>query len=105
METFKHTTYLLLFLALSACSTLPGSFTTENVMKIHQGMSSDEILKMFGNPKKVSQAVCGTQTGHPWNCTTWSYGGGDYPYDSASFTFSGDTPDSLILNNFNIDKK
>ena len=29
-------------------STLPSSFTTANVMKIHPGMSSDEILQLFG---------------------------------------------------------
>jgi hypothetical protein len=56
-------------LSLSGCVTLPTSFTTENVMNVHQGMGSDEILKMFGTPKNVSQAVCGASTGKPWTCT------------------------------------
>lgn len=96
--------------ALSSCaelssisSELPSSFTTENIMKVHQGMSSNEILKTFGTPKNVSQSTCGTSTSQPWNCTTWEYG--KFPYDRASFTFAGDTPDSLILNNFKIDRK
>jgi hypothetical protein len=87
---------------LSACSTLPTSFSTDNIMKVHQGMSSDEILKMFGKPKSVSQAVCGSDTGHAWTCTTWEYGA--FPYDRASFTFSGDDPKNLKLNNFKVDR-
>lgn len=84
-------------------SELPSTFTTENIMKIHQGMNSSEILKIFGTPKSVSQSVCGASTNQPWNCTTWEYG--KFPYDRASFTFSGNTPDSLVLNNFKIDRK
>jgi hypothetical protein len=87
---------------LMGCSTLPSSFSTENVMKIHQGMSSDEILAMFGKPKSVSAAVCGSATGAPWNCTTWECG--EFPYDRASFTFSGDHG-SLRLNDFKVDRK
>jgi hypothetical protein len=74
-------------------------FTTENIMKVHQGMSSKKILEMFGAPKNISQAVCGASTGKAWTCTTWEYG--EVPYDWASFTFSGDNA-SLILNNFNV---
>jgi hypothetical protein len=103
----EGTAMRLLFLAvsvgfLSACTTLPPSFTTENIMKVHQGMSSTEILEMFGKPKNVSQSVCGAATGHPWACTTWEYG--ESPYGSASFTFSGNAADSLILNNFKINR-
>ena len=97
--------FILLLLGaatLSSCSTLPGTFTTEKVMKIHQGMSSDEIISMFGTPRNVSQSVCGSNTGSPWTCTTWEYG--QFPYDRASFTFSGDNPKSLKLNNFDIDR-
>ncbi len=90
---------------LSACatlstSTLPSSFTTENIMKVHQGMGSDEILKMFGTPKSVSQAVCGGE--RAWTCTTWEYG--EFPYDRATFTFSGNT-EKKVLNDFKVDRK
>ena len=84
---------------LSACTTFP----TEKIMKVHQGMSSTEILEMFGNPKNVSQAVCGGNTGLQWTCTTWQYGYSDFG-DSASFTFSGE-PGNLVLNNFSFNRK
>lgn len=84
-------------LLIVSCS----SFTTDKIMKVHQGMSSAEILELFGTPDRISQAVCGSSK--PWNCTTWEYGA--YYQDTASFTFSGDSPDSLILNNFNIKRK
>jgi len=89
-------------LSLSGCATLPTSFTTENVMKVHQGMDSSEILAMFGTPKNVRQAVCGASTGHTWTCTTWEYG--EFPYDRASFTFAVDDG-SLVLNNFDVHQK
>ncbi len=90
----------LISLTLSSCSTLPGTFSTENIMKIHQGMSSDEILTLFGKPKNFSVSVCGKPP-NQWTCTTWEYG--EFPYDRASFTFSG-KHDSLKLNDFNIDR-
>ena len=74
-------------------------FTTENVMKIHQGISSEKILAMFGAPKNVSQAVCGASVGKPWTCTTWEYG--EIPYEWATFTFAGNNG-SLRLNNFDV---
>ena len=81
-------------------SALPSSFTTENIMKIHQGMRSGEILQLFGEPKSISSAVCG-RAPNQWRCTTWKYG--EFPYDRASFTFSGE-PGSYILNNFQVDR-
>jgi|GEM_PF-1534885 hypothetical protein len=97
-------------LFLSACETmtlsnsaLPASFTTDNIMKVHQGMTSKEIVGLFGKPKNVSQAVCGSDTGKAWTCTTWEYG--KFPYGTARFTFSGNTSDSLILNDFKVDRE
>ena len=77
-------------------------FTSENVLKVHQGMSSNKILEMFGAPRNVSQAVCGASVGKPWACTTWEYG--DVPYEWASFTFAGRSG-SLILNSFDVHRK
>ncbi len=83
--------------------SLPGEFNSENVSKIKQGMSSSEVLKMFGPPSSVSQSVCGAETkSGAWLCTTWKYG--EFPYDRASFTFGG-KHDSLLLNNFSVDRK
>lgn len=81
--------------------SLPETFTSENVMKVRPGTRSKEILKVFGAPKSVSQSVCGAGTGKTWICTTWEYG--DFPYQRANFTFSGE-PATLILNDFKVDK-
>jgi hypothetical protein len=98
---------LLMSLLLTSCETisvstsaLPSSFTTENIMKVHQGMSSGEILQLFGEPKSISSAVCGSAP-NQWRCTTWKYG--EFPYDRASFTFNGEHG-SYILNNFDVDR-
>lgn len=96
----------LLSLSLSSCaelpatSALPSTFTTEKIMKVHQGMSSKEILALFGEPKNISASVCGMPP-KQWTCTTWEYG--EFPYGLASFTFS-EKPSALRLNNFNIDR-
>jgi hypothetical protein len=96
---------LLTPILLTSCETmspsaLPSSFTTENIMKVHPGMSSGEIQRLFGEPKSISSAVCGRPP-NQWTCTTWEYG--EFPYDRASFTFSGDHG-SYILNNFDVDR-
>lgn len=101
-------TILLLSLLLASCETipsvtsaLPSSFSTENIMKVHQGMSSEGILELFGEPNSISTAVCGMSP-KQWNCTTWKYG--DFPYDRAEFTFSGNHG-SLVLNSFSVDRE
>ena len=97
-----------LAVTLGGCETLsiesaplPNVFTPEKVMSVHQGMSSSEVLTMFGSPRNVRQAVCGASTGREWNCTTWEYG--EFPYDRASFTFGADGG-FLVLNNFEVHK-
>ena len=92
--------YCASFLLLSACADLANElvyeskFTTANVMKLHPGMSSTEIVKMFGEPDTVRVATCGKPP-NEWDCTTWEYA------DRASLTFAGNH-DSLKLNNFNV---
>jgi hypothetical protein len=90
----------LMSLLIVSCSSI--KFSTENVLKVHQGMSSDEILALFGKPKNIGVSVCG-QPPNQWTCTAWEYGGGDFDFGRASFTFSGEH-DSLILNNFDVDR-
>jgi hypothetical protein len=108
-------TTAIVTIALTGCATtqerpfsanvttpeMPPSTNTENILKIHAGMTSDKILEMFGPPKSVRQSVCGGAVGKPWTCTTWEYG--EYG-ELASFTFSGDRG-SLILNNFDVHRK
>ena len=96
---------LLASLLLTSCetlsmSTLPSSFTTENIMKVHAGMSSDEILQLFGEPKNIRSAVCGRPPDQ-WACTTWEYG--EAPYANAYFTFSGEHG-YYKLNHFDIER-
>jgi hypothetical protein len=74
-------------------------FTTEKIMKVHQGVSAEKILELFGAPKNISQAVCGAKVGKPWSCTTWEYG--DFSDEWATFTFGG-INGALKLNNFEI---
>lgn len=101
MRIFTTLSFLgLISLSLNSCSELLSKFSTENIMKVHQGMSSDEILAQFGEPENISVAVCG-RSPDQWTCTTWEYG--NFPYERASFTFSGEH-DSLKLNNFNINR-
>ena len=92
---------VLISLLLVSCSTLPSTFSTENIMMLHQGMSSDEILALFGEPHSISVSICG-RAPNQWNCTTWEYG--EFAYDSASFTFSGEH-DSLKLNDFEVERE
>lgn len=82
----------------SSGDTLPSSFTTANIMKVHSGMSSNEVLELFGEPRDIGSAVCGREP-NQWICTTWGYG--KFPYGHATFTFSGEGG-SLVLNNFDI---
>ena len=89
-------------LSLPSCKTFPATtFTTENIMKVHVGMKSNEILAMFGQPQNISVSVCGKPP-NQWTCTDWEYKG---LFDErASFTFAGNH-DSLVLNNFNVDRE
>lgn len=81
--------------------SLPESFTTENIMKVKQGISHPEIFELFGAPRNVRQSTCGAGIGEPWICTTWEYG--NPPYANARFTFSlGE--DTMLLNDFKIER-
>lgn len=97
---------IFLSLSISSCaelpanSALPNTFTTENIMKIHQGMSSKAVLALFKEPKNISVSICGRPP-QQWTCTTWEYG--EFSRGRASFTFSGNAS-SLKLNNFDIDR-
>ncbi len=97
----KYLSRFLLVFLIAGCSALPKSFTTKNIMKVKQGMSSEEILKMFGEPKNIGQSVCGGATGKTWTCTTWEYG--DTSCGNAKFTFSGQ-PGTYKLNSFDVDR-
>lgn len=101
MRIFITLSFLCLTsLTLLACSTMPTSFPNEKIMEVHQGMGSEEILTMFGEPKNIRVAVCGMPPS-TWNCTTWEYD--VFPEGYAYFRFSGEH-DALVLNDFNVDR-
>ena len=84
----------------SYSSSLPNTFSSKNIMKVHQGMSADEILTLFGQPKDVDVSIC-YRVPEQSTCTTWKYG--EIPHGHASFTFSGDH-NNLILKQFFIER-
>jgi len=90
----------ILALYISGCASLPKTFTTKSVMSVHQGMSSDDIINKFGNPKNINVTVCGTVPDQ-WNCTIWQYG--DRLSDYARFTFQNNQ-EKLVLNSFRVNR-
>lgn len=70
-------------------------------MKVKTGMSGDEIISMFGNPKAVRSTTCGGKTFGSWQCVIWSYDSGRY---SRSYFYFQKTGGELVLNNFDIDR-
>ena len=108
----KALNLLFLFLPLIMCSCetlsesssyLPNTFTTENIMSVRQGMTSEKIAELFGAPKSINTSVCGAGVGEKWNCTTWKYG--EFPYDEASFIFNVQSSGAMILNSFDIKRR
>ena len=89
--------YGIIFLLLSSC--LSTRFSTENIMKLKTHMSSDEIVKMFGEPEDVRSTICGKT--EKWSCTFWEYG--EYGSGRASFTFYK-REGKLYLNSYDIDR-
>ena len=74
-------------------------FSTENIMKLKTHMSSDEIIKMFGEPRYYI-TICGEKMAGKVD-TFWKYG--DYSSGRASFTFY-EKDGKLYLNDYDIDR-
>ena len=78
---------------LSSCYA--SKFTSDNVLKLRVGMTSNEVIEIFGKPIKTEATTCGSATGKPWGCIFWYYG--DYvPY----FVFSQEADGVLYLNSW-----
>ncbi|MBC74688.1 MAG: hypothetical protein CME64_01610 [Halobacteriovoraceae bacterium] len=86
------------------CSTVGSQFsnglTNENILKIKSGMSSEEVVKMFGYPHGVRETTCGGNS--PWNCTIWSYED-EWTDKEATFFFTTEKG-KKILNSFDVEK-
>lgn len=86
---------IISFLFLSSCYS--AKFTTDNVLKLKVGMTSTEVISIFGKPMKTSATTCGTATDKPWTCIIWYYG--EY---TPMLTFQQGPDDVLYLNSWNM---
>ncbi|MEE4243912.1 MAG: hypothetical protein V2I33_00795 [Kangiellaceae bacterium] len=75
------------------------SISTSDMLKLKPGLSSDDILEMFGEPMNIRVSGCGMGAGR-WQCTIWEYG--DYGC-RGQFYFSTER-DGLRLNSFDIER-
>ena len=49
------------------------TFTTDNVNRIHTGMSPNEVQAIFGSPDKIYDASFGKNVGEAWTGRVWLY--------------------------------
>lgn len=73
----------LFVLALSLVTACAGrrhpSFTSDNVLTLKVGMTTTQIVALFGPPDRTRSTTCGTQTPSPWQCLIWEYELGPHP--------------------------
>lgn len=70
---------IISLLFLSSCYSTqfasPSSkFTSDNILKLKVGMSSTEVIEIFGKPMKTSATTCGAATSDPfflYNLVLW----------------------------------
>ena len=82
MKTFRAitliTTFALVALTSASCvyavNGANNTFTGANVMGLKVGLTTDEIVSVFGKPTRVKSLTCGgaTQRGE-WSCLIWEY--------------------------------
>ncbi len=84
---------IISLLLLESCYSM--RFTSDNMMKLKAGMTSNEVIQVFGKPMKTSGTTCGSATDKPWQCIIWYYG--EYsPY----LVFSQESNGDLYLNSW-----
>jgi hypothetical protein len=66
-------------------------------MKLKVGMTSNEVIEIFGKPMKTGANTCGSSTSKPWTCIIWYYG--DY---TPSLYFQQGADGILYLNSWNM---
>ena len=86
---------IISLLLLNSCYA--SKFTSDNAMKLKVGMTSTEVVEIFGKPMKTSAMTCGSATDNPWSCIIWYYG--EY---RPSFTFAQGPDGVLYLNSWNM---
>jgi hypothetical protein len=91
---------ITLIIIANGCSTFSQAVNDKNIMKLKDGMSSDEIIKMFGSPHKVRDTTCGGNS--PWNCIIWQYED-EWSGKEATFYFRKENG-KKVLNSYDIEK-
>lgn len=86
------------------------SFTGANVMGLKVGLTTDEVVSVFGKPTRIRSLTCGgaTQRGE-WSCLVWeydveeSYDGSITTMKTNTFTFNSEF-NPPRLNDWKIEK-
>lgn len=55
------------------------AFTADKVLGLKVGLTTDQVVSLFGNPDRTQGTTCGTQTPSPWQCLIWEYDLGPHP--------------------------
>tara|TARA_R110002073_G_scaffold336545_1_gene535019 strand:- start:1448 stop:1783 length:336 start_codon:yes stop_codon:yes gene_type:complete len=94
----------VVLLLLSGCETsaqftkASSSFSTENVLKIKEGMTQEAVVALFGYPNNVRSMTCSLKN----KCKAWEYEQ-DAPRVRARFVFEN-VGDSWIVEDFDIQR-
>jgi len=54
-------------------------FTTTNMLKIETGMTSTEVIEIFGPPDRTGAETYGSKTKNPWKALVFKYNMGPHP--------------------------
>ena len=46
----------------------------EQMLKLEEGMTTEQITALLGQPDATESGTCGQATKKPWPCRTWRYG-------------------------------
>ena len=76
--------FLALLVALGALTTQAGcatlrhpvrhpEFTSDRVLGLRVGLTTDEVIALFGQPDRTEATTCGSQSGSPWQCLIWEW--------------------------------
>ena len=55
------------------------AFTADRVLGLQTGMTTDQVISLFGRPDRTRVMTCGTKTDSPWQCLMWEYDMGQHP--------------------------
>lgn len=75
-------------------------FTADRVLGLSVGLTTDEVIALFGRPDRPQATTCGSKSGSPWQCLIWEYDFGSYKTNRLYFSMDFSPP---RLNNWDID--